>query len=147
MSSRKEGIKVTGRITISEYRNGKLIPVYEKNNLVVNVGLSHLADRMKDNTASVMSHIAIGTGSTPVTAADTALDTELFRRVAANITAGVNTYDMDMDVSEFEYNTTWREVAMFNNAAGGDMFNRTVIDYTKAGISVNVKVTITFTNS
>lgn len=147
MSSRNEAIRVKGRITISEYRGDKLIPVYEKDNLVVNIGLSHICDRLKNNVETPMGYIAIGTGSTPVTAADTALDTELFRRIAANITAGVGTFEMDMDVGEFEYNTTWREVAMFNAAAAGNMFNRTVIDYTKSGISVNVKVTITFTNS
>jgi hypothetical protein len=146
MSSRKEGIRVKGKITISEYRKEGLVPVYEKDNLVVNIGLSHICDRLKNNLATPMGYIGIGTGSTAVTAADTALDVELFRRIAANITAGVGTFEMDMDVSEFEYNTTWHEVAMFNAAVAGDMFNRTVIDYTKSGISVNVKVTITFTN-
>lgn len=46
-------------------------------NLVVTVGLAHIIDRLKQATATVMSHMALGSGVTAAAAANTALQTEL----------------------------------------------------------------------
>ena len=51
----------------------------EVKNLVVTTGLGFIASRMKDTTATVMSHMAIGTGSTAAAANNTTLGTESAR--------------------------------------------------------------------
>ena len=56
----KDGLKLTGKLTIAINGN----PVREIPNLVVTDGKGYVASRMKDASTSVMSHMAIGTGST-----------------------------------------------------------------------------------
>lgn len=140
-------VRIKGRLEIFEYRQGEKVKVLEANNLVVNVGLEHIADRIQNNVQTPMSHIAVGTGSTPVTATDTTLQTELFRKINSNITATDNQYTIETDIDETEALGTWREAGIFNNSVGGTMLNRLNFTYVKGGQSVNVKFTITFTST
>ena len=55
-----DGLKLTGKLKIA--LNGET--VQEVNNLVVTDGKEYVASRMKDATATAMSHMAIGSGST-----------------------------------------------------------------------------------
>ena len=64
-----DGLKLKGKLAIS--LNGKIIQ--EVDNLVVTAGKGYVASRMKDATATAMSHMAIGSGSTAAAASDTAL--------------------------------------------------------------------------
>ena len=54
-----DGLKLTGKLKIA--LNGET--VQEVNNLVVTDGKEYVASRMKDATATAMSHMAIGSGS------------------------------------------------------------------------------------
>ena len=51
-------------------------------NLVVNTGLAYIASRMKDATATAMSHMGVGAGTVDPAAGDTALGSALGARVA-----------------------------------------------------------------
>jgi hypothetical protein len=55
-----DGLKLTGKLSIAI--NNEV--VQEIPNLVVTAGKGYVASRMKDATATAMSHMAIGTGST-----------------------------------------------------------------------------------
>ena len=70
-----DGLKLKGKLAIS--LNGKIIQ--EVDNLVVTAGKGYVASRMKDTTATAMSHMAIGSGSTAAAASDTALGNQLGR--------------------------------------------------------------------
>ena len=70
-----DGLKLKGKLAIS--LNGKIIQ--EVDNLVVTAGKGYVASRMKDATATAMSHMAIGSGSTAAAASDTALGNQLGR--------------------------------------------------------------------
>ena len=145
-SFRNEGIKVTGRLTITNPRTGEVL--YEKDNLVVNVGLEYIADRMKDNTADALGYIAVGTGATAVSATDTSLYAEIDRKAATSTDATDNTFVIDADWTEAEAVANWKEVAIFNAASSGVMFNRINVDFDKtAADPVNVQFTITFANT
>ena len=67
--------KLKGKLSIA--LNGEV--VREVDNLVVTSGKNYVASRMKDATATAMSKMAIGSGSTAAAAGNTALGTELGR--------------------------------------------------------------------
>ena len=74
MSNIQDNLKMKGRLQVS--LNGEV--VRDIDNLVVTAGKNYVADRMKNNS-SVMSHMAIGSGTTAAAAGNTALGTELGR--------------------------------------------------------------------
>ncbi|MEK9694244.1 MAG: hypothetical protein VW270_00690, partial [Candidatus Poseidoniales archaeon] len=72
-------IKVTGELKLTLTKpdgntHETVIP-----NIVVTDGKEYIASRMKDATATAMSHMAIGTGSTAAAAGDSTLGTEAGR--------------------------------------------------------------------
>ena len=71
-----ENLKLKGRVGIVvKDKDGKVKETREENNLVVDTGLDYIASRMKDATATVMSHMGLGTGTTAAAAGDTDLET------------------------------------------------------------------------
>ena len=69
-----------GRLTLEQFdKEGNLIHTQETTNVVVDTGLAYIASRMKDATATAMSHMAIGSNSTAAASGDSALGTELGR--------------------------------------------------------------------
>ena len=62
---KKDESRALGKLTIEvKDKDGNLKQKQEVKNLVVDTGLDYIASRMKDATATAMSHMAIGTGST-----------------------------------------------------------------------------------
>ena len=117
-----------------------------KKNKVVNVGLALIADRLKDNTANALSHIAIGTGTTPVSAVDTTLQTEIFRQAISLVNTPGAQLTAETTIGPGDANTTWEEVAIFNNAVAGTMYNRINVTFTKnIGEEVKTEFTLDFT--
>ena len=68
-------IKVNLKITVTN-PEGKIKQEVEVPNLVVTTGKNFIASRMKDASATAMTHMAIGTGSTSAAAGNTALGSE-----------------------------------------------------------------------
>ena len=81
-----DGLKLKGKLAIS--LNGKIIQ--EVDNLVVTAGKGYVASRMKDATATAMSHMAIGSGSTAAAASDTALGNQLGRVALTSTTVSLS---------------------------------------------------------
>ena len=78
MSGINEQIKMTGHLKI--YKNNELIR--DVDNLVVTAGKGYVANRMKSDVSggtAIMSHMAIGSGTTNPAAGDTAPETQLAR--------------------------------------------------------------------
>ena len=72
--------KATGKLTVEiKDKHGRVKDTREVKNLVVDTGLAFIASRMKDATATAMSHMGIGTGNTAAAAGDTSLGTEAAR--------------------------------------------------------------------
>ena len=138
-----DSIKIKGKIQI--FRNGVL--EYEKNNMVVNTGLNLLADLVK-GASSPLSHIEVGSGTTPVTEFDTTLETPILRKAVTDMDAVDNVLTVETQYEDYEANTTWGECGCFNAAVAGTMFNRINITFTKtAGDVVIVRFTFTFTRT
>ena len=115
-------MEMKGRLTISI--NNEV--VRDIDNLVVTTGKGYVASRMKDATATAMSHMAVGTGSTAAAAGDTTLGGEAARVALASTTVSgaVVTY-----VATFPAGTgtaALTEAAVLNASSSGTMLCRTV---------------------
>ena len=137
-----DGLKLTGALTISLND----VVVQETNNLVVTAGKNWVADRMNDAN-TVMTHMALGTGTTAAAVGDTTLQTELDRNALTSTTVSTNT---------IAYGCTWAagdgtgaitEAGLFDAASSGDMLARTVFSVVNKGASDSITITWTITIS
>ena len=138
-----DGLKLKGKLAIS--LNGKIIQ--EVDNLVVTAGKGYVASRMKDATATAMSHMAIGSGSTAAAASDTALGNQLggVALTSTTVSNAVVTY-----VASFPAGTgtgAVTEAAILNASSGGTMLCRTVFSVVNKGAQDSMTVTWTVTVS
>tara|TARA_R100000315_G_C5229722_1_gene140676 strand:+ start:1685 stop:2095 length:411 start_codon:yes stop_codon:yes gene_type:complete len=136
-------MEMKGHLTIA--LNGEV--VREVDNLVVTAGKGFVASRMAGTSANVMSHMAIGTGSTAAAAGDTALGNEAARTAltSTNVSGAVVTY-----VDTFAAGTgtgAITEAAILNASSGGTMLCRTVFSVVNKGASDSMTITWTVTAS
>lgn len=121
-----DGIKATGRLEITlTDGNGAVKQHLEVPNLVVTVGKSYLASRAVGTASGVMSHMAVGTQSTSLTAADTALQNELIRVSLASSTATTNVIAYVANFPAGVATGALVEAGIFNAASAGTMMCRT----------------------
>lgn len=132
-----------GRLTIA--LNDEV--VQEIDNLVVTTGKGYVASRMKDATATAMSHMAVGTGSTAAAAGDTALGNESARVALTSTT--VSGADV-VYVATFGAGTgtaALTEAAVLNASSSGTMLCRTVFPVINKSSSDSMVITWTVTAS
>ena len=138
-----DGLKLTGKLKIA--LNGET--VQEVNNLVVTAGKGYVASRMKDASATAMSHMAIGSGSTAAAAGDSALGNQL-GRVALTSTAvsgAVVTYTATFAAGTGTGAVT--EAGILNASSSGTLLCRTVFSVVNKGASDSMTITWTVTVS
>ena len=138
-----DGLKLTGKLKIA--LNGET--VQEVNNLVVTDGKEYVASRMKDATATAMSHMAIGSGSTAAAAGNSALGSELGRvaLTSTTVSGAVVTY-----VATFAAGTgtgAVTEAGILNASSSGTLLCRTVFSVVNKGSSDSMTITWTVTVS
>ena len=142
MSQIQDSLKMKGRLQVS--LNGEV--VRDIDNLVVTAGKNYVADRMKNNS-SVMSHMAIGSGTTAAAAGNTALGTQLGRvsLTSTTVSSNVVTY-----VATFAAGTgtgAVTEAGIFTASSGGTMLCRTVFSVVNKGSADSMTITWTVTVS
>ena len=138
-----DGLKLKGKLAIA--LNGDV--VQEVDNLVVTAGKGYVASRIKDASATAMSHMAIGSGSTAAAASDTALGNQLGRvsLTSTSVSSAVVTY-----VATFAAGTgtgAVTEAGLFNASSGGTMLCRTVFSVVNKGSADSITITWTVTVS
>lgn len=124
MPNLKSDLKLTGHVTVEI--NGKV--VQEIPNLVVTAGKAHVVSRLNDASDSVMTHMAVGTGSTAAAAGDTTLGTESARvaLTSSTVSGATITYVATFPAGTPNTLTALNEAGIFNASSGGTMFCRTV---------------------
>ncbi len=143
-----DNFKITGALSIA--LNGEVVK--EVPNTVVLSGKEFVASRMLGTTASVMSGMAIGTGSTAVDSAnDTTLGTEDDRQTLTSSAIDAT------DDNKVVYTATFgagdgsgaiTEAGIFNNdTSGGTMLCRTVFPVVNKGANDSMTITWTITVS
>jgi hypothetical protein len=143
-----DSIKARGTVNAvlkDELGNVKLDINFE--NLVVTTGLAYITSRMKDATATAMTHMAVGSSSTAAATGQTALQAELSGRAALTSTTVVTTTTTSDSI---QYVATFGagvgtgsvvEAGVFNAASAGTMLCRTVFGV----ITKNAGDSLTFT--
>ena len=127
--------------------DGNLKETQEIKNVVVTVGLGYIASRMKDATATAMSHMAIGSNNTAAAAGNTALGTELGRVALTSTTVSTNTVQYIGDFPAGTGTGAVVEAGVLNASSGGTLLCRTVFSVVNKGASDTLKVTWTITVS
>jgi len=138
-----DGLKLKGKLAI--VLNGEV--VQEVDNLVVTAGKGYVASRMKDASATAMSHMAIGSGSTAAAAGNTALGSELGRvsLSSTSVSNAIVTYTATFAAGTGTGAVT--EAALLNASSGGTMLCRTVFSVVNKGSADSMTITWTVTVS
>ena len=144
----EDKMKATGKLTIEiKDKNGNLKDQRELTNLVVDDGLEFIASRMKDASSSVMSHMAIGTGSSAAAASDTTLGTEAARVALTSTTVTANAVAYVASFAAGTGTGAITEAGILNGASGGTLLCRTVFSVVNKGASDSMTITWTVTIS
>ena len=140
--------KATGKLIV-EIKNDKgvVVETREVKNLVVDDGLEFIASRMKDATATAMSHMAIGTGSTAAAAGNTALGTEAARQALTSTTVTANAVAYVASFGAGTGTGAITEAGILNAASSGTLLCRTVFSVVNKGASDSMTITWTVTIS
>ena len=144
----QEQLKVTGRLKIDVFNpDGTLKESREIDNLVVTVGKTFIASRMVGTSATVMSHMAVGTDSTAPAAGNTTLGAEV-ARVA--LTSGTSSGAVATFVATFGAGTgtgALTEAGILNASSLGTLLCRTTFAVVNKGASDAMTITWTVTIS
>lgn len=146
-----EHIKARGMVSFVLTDATGQVKEQQDHNLVVNAGLAYIASRMKDATAAVMSHMAVGVGTTAAAGGQTALVTESARVALTSSTIVTTSVAND----SIQYVATFApgsgtnaltEAGLFNAASAGTMLARTVFPVINKGaldtLTITWKITV-----
>ncbi len=137
-----DDLKLTGALTIAV--NDEI--VQETENLVVTAGKNWVADRM-NNANTVMTHMAVGTGTTAAAAGNTALVTETDRNALTSTTVTDNAVAYVATWAAGDATAALTEAGIFDAASSGDMLARTVFSVVNKGAADSMTITWTITVS
>jgi hypothetical protein len=143
-----EQLVATGTLKITVTApDGAIKQEQEVKNLVVTTGLGFIASRMKDATATVMSHMAIGTGTTTAATGNTALVTESARvaLTSTTVTGSSIAYVATFPAGTPASLTAVTEAGIFNASSAGTMLCRTVFAVVNKDVGDTMSITWTVT--
>jgi len=147
-----ENLKLSGQLNIVlKDKAGNVKDTVQVKNLVVNAGLAYIASRMTGTAKAVMSHMALGSGTTAAAAGQTDLVTILGSREALDtITIAGSNNEKVVYVASFEAGDATgavTEAGIFNAASSGDMLCRTKFNVVNKAADDTMSVTWTITLS
>jgi hypothetical protein len=145
-----DALKMKGTMTAVLQKEDGSVETYVKDNIIVNVGFDLISDAIGKSASrpAVISHIAVGTGTTAEAATQTALVTELSRIAATYAhTAGTKVFTMTTTFGAGVGTGAITEAGVFNAASAGIMLDRVVFAVINKGAADTLQVTFTFTMS
>jgi len=138
----QENLKAHGELTILVFdRNGNLKEAKKVPNLVVTVGKNYIASRMVGTASTVMSHMAIGTGTGTPIAGDTALGTEAGRVSLTAFTASTNTVTATATFAAGTGTGAITEAGILNASSGGTLMCRTTFPVVNKAAGDSIAIT------
>jgi len=144
-----ENLKLSGQIAIVlKDKDGNVKEERTEKNLVVTTGLNYIASRMKDATATAMTHMALGSGTTTAAAGQTDIVTLLGAREALDsttVTANAVAYVSSFEAGDATGAVT--EAGIFNASTSGTMLCRVVFSVVNKAADDTMTVTWTITLS
>ena len=145
-----DSIKITGDVKIDIIgADGVVKDSREIKNLVVTTGKNYIASRMKDATATAMTHMELGTGTTAAAVGDTTLQTAISGS-RVTLTSTTVTTNAIAYVASFPAGTgtgAVTEAGVFNASSAGTLLCRTVFSVVNKGANDAMSITWTITVS
>ena len=138
-------IKVTGELKITVTKPDGNVHETVVPNIVVTDGKEYIASRMKDATATAMSHMAIGTGTTAAAAGDSALESEAGRVALTSTTVTSNAVAYVATFAAGTGTGAITEAGILNASSSGDLLCRTVFSVINKGAADTLGITWTVT--
>lgn len=142
-----ENLKLSGQVAIVlRDKDGNVKEERTEKNLVVTTGLNYIASRMKDASATAMTHMGLGSGTTAAAAGQTDLVTLLGSREALDsttVTASAVAYVSSFEAGDATGAVT--EAGIFNASTGGTMLCRVKFDVVNKAADDTMTVTWTIT--
>ena len=144
----QETLGIKGELTISVFdRNGNLKEAKKVPNLVVTVGKNYIASRMVGTASTVMSHMAIGTGTTTPAVGDTALATQAGIVAVSAFTASTNTVTATATFAAGTGTGAITEAGIFNASSSGTLLCRTTFPVVNKAAGDSIAITWVITVS
>jgi hypothetical protein len=137
-----DNLSLTGALTIA--LNDEIVT--KTGNLVVTAGKNWVAQRM-NNVNTVMTHMAVGTGTTQALAAQTSLVSENDRNALTSTTVTNNTIIYVATWAAGDATAALTEAGVFDAASGGDMLCRTKFNVVNKASADSMTITWTITVS
>ena len=138
----QENLKVKGRLTVSVIDpEGAVKESFETTNLVVTAGKNYIASRIVGTSSSIMSHMAIGTGTDTPAVGDTALTTEAGRVALSSGTASGNEVTYTATFPAGTGTGAITEAAVLNASSAGTMLCRTTFPVVNKAAGDSIAIT------
>ena len=144
----EENINAIGSLKIELFNDlGVLVQEHLLKNLVVTVGKNWITSRMGGNTASIMTHMNLGTGATAPALTDTDLVTPLTRTLLQSSVITDNTVSHVCTFAPGINTGAITEAGIFNAVTGGTMLNRTTFAVVNKSAADTIVITWNITIS
>lgn len=144
----EEQLVAKGELTIIKRNSdGKITETLKVPNLVVTVGKNYIASRMASASSTVMSHMAIGTGTATPVVSNTTLGTEAGRVALTTFTSSTNTVTASATFPAGTGTGAITEAGILNAASSGTMLCRTVFPVVNKAVGDTIAITWTITIS
>lgn len=145
-----DDLKLKGTLELVLNKANGDVQSFRKDNIIVDVGFDFIANAIGLDVGrpAVMSHIAVGSGTTAPAAGQTALVTEI-TRVAATYshTAGTKTFQFQATFAAGVGTGAITESGVVNASSGGILFDRVTFPVVNKGADDTLTATFTFTMS
>jgi hypothetical protein len=143
-----ETLSIKGKLHIALFNeDGGMKEERFLENLVTTAGKTAIASRLDGTTTAVMSHMAVGTGTTAANIADTTLVTEIDRNALDSSTPSTNTEIYVCTWAAGDGTGALTEAGVLNASSSGTLLCRTVFSVINKGASDSLVITWTITIS
>lgn len=143
-----DNIKAIGTLRIDRFDEaiGQKVETREVKNLVVQAGKVFIASRMVAASAPLMSHMAIGTGTTTPASTDNSLTTEVARVAMSTTPTSADNVVTYIALFPAGVGTgALTEAGIFNDVASGSMLSHTTFAVVNKGANDSISITWSIT--
>ncbi len=138
----KDTIEMKGNLTVTVFdEQGNVKDQRAIKNLVVSAGKTFIASRMVGTSQAIMSHMAIGTGTTTPAVAQTTLTTEAGRVTLASSSSSSNAVTYTATFPAGTGTGAITEAGIFNAASAGTLLCRTTFPVVNKAAGDSIAVT------
>lgn len=137
MENIKENLgKLKGQVIIKNLTTGEIL---KTQNLVVDIGYTHMFRLLSGVTSDYFDYLAAGDGAAPVSSTDTALGNQVGSKIQVSGKLTTSTYlELITQVPGSEWVFNWKELGILSNA--NVLFARVNIDFVHSlGDNIEVK--------